>query len=41
MPALALLTMQKAVERLPVEVLPDGVVQVQQVGTVKERLRRS
>jgi len=34
---LALLTMQKAVERLPVEVLPDGVVQVQQVGTVKEK----
>lgn len=36
---LALLTMQKAVERLPVEVLPDGVVQVQQVGTVKEKIR--
>ncbi len=34
---LALLTMQKAVERLPVEVLPDGVVQVQQAGTVKEK----
>ena len=36
---LALLTMQKAVERLPVEVLPDGVVQVQQVGTVKEKIK--
>lgn len=36
---LALLTMQKAVERLPVEVLPDGVVQVQQTGTVKEKIK--
>lgn len=36
---LSLLTMQKAVERLPVEVLPDGVVQVQQVGTVKEKIK--
>ena len=36
---LALLTMQKAIERLPVEVLPDGVVQVQQVGTVKEKIK--
>ena len=36
---LALLTMQKAVERLPVEVLPDGVVQVQQAGTVKEKIK--
>lgn len=36
---IALLTMQKAVERLPVEVLPDGVVQVQQVGTVKEKIK--
>lgn len=36
---LALLAMQKAVERLPVEVLPDGVVQVQQVGTVKEKIK--
>lgn len=36
---LALLTMQKAIERLPVEVLPDGVIQVQQVGTVKEKIR--
>lgn len=34
--AVALLTMQKAIERLPVEVIPEGVVQVQQsqpVGT--------
>jgi hypothetical protein len=36
---LALLTMQKAVERLPVEVLPDGVVQIQQAGTVKEKIK--
>lgn len=36
---IALLTMQKAVERLPVEVLPDGVVQVQQIGTVKEKIK--
>ena len=36
---LALLTMQKAVERLPVEVIPDGVVQVQQVGTVREKVK--
>lgn len=36
---LALLTIKKAVERLPIEVLPDGIVQVQQVGTIKEKLR--
>lgn len=36
---IALLSMQKAVERLPVEVLPDGVVQVQQIGTVKEKTK--
>lgn len=36
---LALLTMQKAVERLPIEVLPDGVVQIQQFGTVKEKVK--
>lgn len=36
---LVLLTMQKAVERLPVEVLPEGIVQVQQVGTVKEKIK--
>lgn len=36
---LALLTMQKAVERLPVEVIPDGVVQVQQTGTVREKVK--
>jgi hypothetical protein len=37
---LALLSMSKAVERLPVEVLPDGVVQVQLAGSVREKLRR-
>ena len=37
--ALALLTMQKAVERLPVEVIPEGVVQVQQQQTVKQRIK--
>lgn len=37
--AVALLTMQKAVERLPVEVIPEGVVQVQQSQPVKSRLR--
>ncbi|UVR46784.1 hypothetical protein NXV98_16390 [Bacteroides fragilis] len=31
--------MSKAVERLPVEVLPDGVVQVQLAGSVREKLR--
>ena len=36
---LALLTMKKAVERLPVEVLPEGIVQVQQQATVKQRLK--
>lgn len=36
---LALLTMKKAVERLPVEVLPEGIVQVQQQATVKQKLR--
>lgn len=36
---LALLTMKKAVERLPVEVLPNGVVQVQQSATVRDKLR--
>lgn len=36
---LALLSMSKAVERLPVEVLPDGVVQVQLAGSVCEKLR--
>lgn len=37
--ALVLLTMKKAVERLPVEVIPEGVVQVQQSQPVKSRLR--
>lgn len=36
---LALLSMSKAVERLPVEVLPDGVVQVQLAGSVRKKLR--
>ena len=37
--AVVLLTMQKAVERLPVEVIPEGVVQVQQSQPVKSRLK--
>lgn len=37
--ALALLTMQKAIERLPVEVIPEGVVQVQISQPVKSRLK--
>jgi hypothetical protein len=37
--AVALLTMKKTIERLPVEVIPDGVVQVQQSQPVKSRLR--
>lgn len=37
--AIALLTMKKAVERLPVEVLPDGVVQVNQSSPVNQKLR--
>lgn len=37
--AVALFTMQKAVERLPVEVIPEGIVQVQQSQPVKSRLR--
>lgn len=37
--ALALLTMQKAIERLPVEVIPEGVVQIQQSQPVNSRLR--
>ena len=36
---LALLAMKRAVERLPVEVLPDGIVQVQQVGMVRDRMK--
>ena len=36
---LALLTIKKAVERLPIEVIPDGIVQVQQSGSIKEKLR--
>lgn len=36
---LALLTMKKAVERLPVEVLPEGIVQVQQMGTIREKVK--
>lgn len=37
--AVALLAMKKAVERLPVEVIPEGVVQVQQSQPVKSRLK--
>ena len=37
--ALVLLTMKKAVERLPVEVIPEGIVQVQLNQPVKQRLR--
>ncbi len=37
--AVVLLTMQKAVQRLPVEVIPEGVVQVQQSQPVNSRLR--
>ncbi len=36
---LALLTMKRAVERLPIEVLPDGIVQVQQSGMVRDRMK--
>ncbi len=36
---LALLTIKKAVERLPIEVIPDGVIQVQQTGSIKEKIR--
>jgi hypothetical protein len=36
---LALLTIRKAVQRLPIEVLPSGIVQVQQTGTVREKLK--
>ena len=37
--ALALLTIKKAVERLPVEVLPEGIVQVNQSAPVTQRLK--
>ena len=33
------MAVKKAVERLPVEVIPEGIVQVQQTGTIKEKLR--
>lgn len=36
---IALLTMAKAVERFPVEVLPEGIVQVNQSAPVSQRLR--
>ena len=36
---LALLAVKKAVERLPIELIPEGVVQVQQSGMVKDRLK--
>lgn len=35
----ALLTIKKAVERLPVEVLPEGIVQIQQSASVSQRMR--
>lgn len=35
--ALALLTMRKAVQRLPIEVLPEGVVQVSYTAPIKQR----
>lgn len=37
--ALVLLTMKKAIERLPVEVIPEGIVQVQQSQPIKQRLK--
>lgn len=37
--AIALLTMKKAVERLPVEVLPEGVVQFNRSAPVSQRLK--
>lgn len=37
--AIVLLTMKKAVERLPVEVLPEGIVQINQSVPVKQRLK--
>lgn len=37
--AVALLAMKKAVERLPIEVIPEGIVQIQQSQPVKSRLR--
>lgn len=39
--AVVLLTMQKAIERLPLNVIPEGVVQVQLSQPVKSRLRAS
>lgn len=36
---LALLAIKKAVERLPIEIIPEGIVQVQQVGSIKEKIR--
>lgn len=35
----ALLTIKKAVERLPVEVLPEGIVQIQQSASVTQRMK--
>ena len=37
--AVVLLTMKKAIERLPVEVIPEGVVQIQQSQPVNSRLK--
>lgn len=36
---LALLAIKKAVERLPIEILPTGIVQVQQSATVRDKVR--
>ncbi len=36
---LALLAVKKAVERLPIEVLPTGIVQVQQTATVRDKVK--
>ena len=37
--AIVLLTMKKAVERLPVEVLPEGIVQINESAPVRQRLK--
>lgn len=37
--AVALLSIKKAVERLPVEVIPEGIVQIQQSQPIKSRLK--
>lgn len=37
--AVALLSIKKAVERLPIEVIPEGIVQIQQSQPIKSRLK--